>query len=354
MPATHHTSHRRQAAPALFGRRFNSIKWLLLAASTSLLSAEAGTIAAYTYSSTGAPGVPTLATKVPSEVTDVFLKAIDIDPDGNVLPKLADGHFYPHAWTATPAPRFVALINADPTIDWTTANPASSLTSALTTNQWTRDYSGGITVDAEFSTNIQTFPQHWVDAMTGLRSLANSAGQGFSLYLSPKYLDPSRYQSAATNLDTLAGILGTPPTGVNNAVLFPTYADQNNNMTANTLDAATAAVAGRGLTHRWIYELSQSESLFGEAVQLASQADGRVSATAGPPVVFAYENNHPVTATMTANFDALTETLAVPEPTTVWLLAAGLASAMMGVSRGKRTLSQGSRERSRTPPDRRA
>jgi DNA-binding PucR family transcriptional regulator len=74
-----------------------------------------------------------------------------------VLPKLADGRFYPHAWTATPAPQFVAMI----------------------------------------------------DAMSGLRSLANSAGQGFSLYLSPKYLDSSRYQSAATNLDSLAGILGT-------------------------------------------------------------------------------------------------------------------------------------------------
>jgi hypothetical protein len=60
------------------------------------------------------------------------------------------------------------------------------------------------------------------------------------------------------------------------------------------------------------------------------------SAAAGPPVVYAYENNQPVTATMTANFDALTETLAVPEPTTAWLLAAGLASAMLGVSRRKK------------------
>lgn len=310
--------------------------WLLLAASTGLLSAEAGTIAAYTYSSTGGPGVPTLATKVPTEVTDVFLKAIDIAPDGSVLPKLADGRFYPHAWTATPAPRFVAMINAAPTIDWTTANPASSLTSALTSNQWTRDYTGGITVDAEFSANIETFPQHWIDAMSGLRSLANSAGQNFSLYLSPKYLDSSRYQSAATNLDSLAGILGTPPSGVANAVLFPTYADRQTTIAATTLDAAAAAVAGRGLTHRWIYDLSQSESLFGEAMQLAAQADAHASAAAGPPVVYAYENNQPVTATMTANFDALTETLAVPEPTTAWLLAAGLASAMLGVSRGKK------------------
>ena len=302
----------------------------LFALSWCLPRADADTISAYTYTHAGVDGVPSLASKVPAGVGDVFLKAIDIAPDGSVLPKISGGNFYPAAWpTGSPSPQFTAMINADPTTDWTTANPATALTTALTSNNWTQDYNAGITVDAEFATEIQTFPQNWVTAMTDLRSLANGAGQGFSLYLSPKYLDAARYPNAATNATTLAGILGTAPSGVANAVLFPTYADNASNIDAATLNAATTAVAGHSLTHRWIYNLSQSESVFAEAMQRASAADSQASSAADGPVVYAYEDNQAVTATMTANFNTLSVTLAVPEPaTTALLVSASLGIAM--------------------------
>lgn len=296
-------------------------------------SADANTLSAYSYTHAGVDGLPSLSSNIPAGVSDVFLKAIDIASDGTVFPKLWSGHFYPYAWPTASPSQFTAMINADPTIDWTTVNPASALTTALTSNSWTRDYNAGITVDAEFTANIQTFPQNWVTAMTDLRSLANSAGQGFSLYLSPKYLDASRYATAATNATTLAGILGTAPTGATNAVLFPTYVDDSTAIDASTLNEAASAIAGHGLAHRWIYNLSQPEAVFAEAMQRASAADGQAVPAAVGPVVYAYEDNQAVTPTMTANFNTLSLSLAVPEPPATALLATAAIGLLPLVAR---------------------
>jgi hypothetical protein len=191
-----------------------SIFVLVAAAMLEAGSARAEPLAAYMYAPSGADGVPALAAMKPAAIGTVFLKAVDIDSAGNVYQKLDDnGRFYPNAWTGTPRPAFAALINADPGIDWSSANPTTTLTSVLTTHNWQQDYGGGITVDAEFTANIQSFPANWQSTMTALRSLANGQGQNFSLYLSPKYLSAARYPTtAAANAAAIAQILGTPGT----------------------------------------------------------------------------------------------------------------------------------------------
>lgn len=50
------------------------------------------------------------------------------------------------------------MSNAPPTFDWAGRDPAADLTAALTANNWQQDYDAGITVDAEFSGAVDSFP----------------------------------------------------------------------------------------------------------------------------------------------------------------------------------------------------
>jgi hypothetical protein len=309
--------------------------FVLLAAATlhggSAVRAEP--IAAYMYSQSGAAGVPTLAAMKPAAIGTVFLKAVDIDSTGAVFPKLDDnGRFYPNAWPATPRPVFAALVNADPGIDWSTANPTASLTAALTNNNWQQDYGGGITVDAEFSANIQSFPTNWQSTMTALRSLSNGQGQNFSLYVSPKYLSASRYPDTATaNAAILKQILGTPPTGIVNSVLFPVYAGDGTNVDQPTLAAAASAAQTQGFAYQWIFDITESPTTFSAGLQ---SADGAGPRPAGY-VAYSYVDTQQITADMTTNLGGLVDLAAVPEPG-AWPLAAAAAGACLLARRWRR------------------
>jgi len=295
--------------------------------------ARAEPVAAYMYSQSGAHGVPTLAAMKPATIGTVFLKAIDIDSTGTVYPKLDDNsRFYPNAWTATPRPVFAALVNADPGIDWNTANPAASLTAALTNNNWQQDYGGGITVDAEFTANIQSFPGNWQSTMTSLRSLANGQGQNFSLYLSPKYLSPSRYPGTATaNAAAIKQILGTPATGIVNSVLFPVYAGDGTNVDQPTLAAAASAAQTQGFAYQWIFDITESPTTFSAGLQAADSAGPRPAGY----VAYSYVDTQQITADMTTNLGALVDLAAVPEPG-AWPLAAAAAGACFLARRWRR------------------
>ena len=308
---------------------------LLAAAAIHLLpAARAEPLAAYMYSQSGAAGVPALATMKPAAVGTVFLKAVDVDPTGTVFPKLDDnGHFYPNAWPGTPRPAFAALINADPGMDWNTANPATSLTSALTTNNWQQDYGGGITVDAEFTANIQSFPANWQSTMTALRSLANGQNQNFSLYLSPKDLSAARYPTtAAANAAAIAQILGTPGTGIINSVLFPVYAGDGTNVDQPTLAAAASAAQGQGFAYQWIFDITETPATFSAGLQAADGAGPRPAGY----VAYSYIDTQQPTADMTTNLNALANLAAVPEPSTVALGLAGGGLGLLAAARRRR------------------
>jgi len=306
---------------------------LAVAALQAVPSARAEPLAAYMYSQNGAAGVPTLAALKPAAIDTVFLKAIDIDAAGTVYPKLDDNsRFYPNAWTVTPRPVFAALVNADPGIDWAAANPTTSLTTALTTNNWQQDYGGGITVDAEFTADIQSFPANWQSMMTALRSLANGQGQNFSLYVSPKYLDAARYTTAAANAATLKQILGTPATGITNSVLFPVYAGDGTNVDQSTLAAAATAAQGQGFASRWIFDITESPGTFSAGLQAADGAGPRPAGY----VAYSYLDTQAITADMTTNLGALASLAAVPEPSTVALVLAGGLVVLATASRHNR------------------
>ena len=296
-------------------------------------AARAEPVAAYMYSQSGAAGVPTLAAMKPAAIGTVFLKAIDIDSTGTVYPKLDDNsRFYPNAWNATPRPVFAALVNADPGIDWNTANPTASLTAALTNNNWQQDYGGGITVDAEFTANIQSFPGNWQSTMTALRSLANGQGQNFSLYLSPKYLSAARYPGTATaNAAALKQILGTPGTGMVNSVLFPVYAGDGTNVDHPTLAAAASAAQTQGFAYQWIFDLTESPATFSAGLQSADNAGPRPAGY----VAYSYVDTQQITADMTTNLGALVDLAAVPEPG-AWPLAAAAVGACLLARRWRR------------------
>lgn len=300
-------------------------------------AARAGTVAAYMYTQTGAAGVSTLASIKPAGVGEVYLKAVDIDPQGGVHVKLDDnGRFFPAAWSSTPRPTFTCLINADPTFTWTAVDPTSSLTTGLTSNSWQRDYGGGITVDAEFSADIQSFPSTWQSCMTALRSLANGQSAGFSLYVSPKYLSTSRYPAtAAGNAAALASILGTAPAGTANTLLFPVYDGNGGNVDVATLTAAASAAHAHGLGYTWIFDITESPATFTAGLQRAAAA----SAAAAPAgyVVYSYLDTSPVTADMTTNLQAVLDVAAVPEPTAgVAAVAAALAACLAHAHRRRR------------------
>jgi hypothetical protein len=306
---------------------------VLLATVHLLPAARAEPLAAYMYSQSGAGGVTALAAMKPAAVGTVFLKAVDVDPTGTVLPKLDNGHFYPDAWPGTPRPAFAALINADPGIDWNTANPATSLTSALTTNNWQQDYGGGITVDAEFTANIQSFPANWQSTMMALRSLANGQGQNFSLYLSPKYLSAARYPTtAAANAAAISQILGTPGTGVINSVLFPVYVGDGTNVDQPTLAAAASAAQGQGIAYQWIFDITETPATFSAGLQAADGAGPRPAGY----VAYSYMNTQQPTADMTTNLNALANLAAVPEPSTVALGLAGGGLGLLAAARRRR------------------
>lgn len=309
--------------------------FVLLAASALHVgsAARAEPVAAYMYSQSGAAGVPTLAAMKPASIATVFLKAVDVDSTGAVFPKLDDnGRFYPNAWTATPRPAFAALVNADPGIDWSTANPTASLTAALTTNTWQQDYGGGITVDAEFTANIQSFPANWQSTMTALRSLANGQGRNFSLYVSPKYLSAARYPATATaNAAAIKQILGTPGTGIVNSVLFPVYAGGGANVDQPTLAAAASAAQTQGFAYQWIFDITESPPTFSAGLQAADGAGPRPAGY----VAYSYVDTQTITADMTTNLNALVDLAAVPEPG-AWSLAAAAVGASLVACRCRR------------------
>ncbi len=305
---------------------------VLVALGTQTLRAEP--LAAYMYVH-GAGGVPTVASQRPATVGTVYLKAVDIDSAGTVLPKFDDnGRFYPDAWTTTPKPRFAALINADPAIDWGTVDPAVSLTLALSSNDWQQDYDAGITVDAEFSAAIDSFPQNWQDTMIALRSLANDQGQNFSLYVSPKYLSSDRYPAtAAANAATLAQILGTPAGGITNSVLFPVYIGGGVNADQDTLDSAAAAARTTGFDYQWIFDITEATATFNAGLQAADQASGTGRLRLSGYVAYAFSDTESVSGTMTTNIDTLASFASVPEPgalAAAAVAAAGLATAARG------------------------
>lgn len=319
-------------------------EWFLLGltlaffASLAANQAAGETLAAYTYTHTGEDGVPTLAGQLPGSVDIAYLKAIDIALDGSVLVKTdSSGRFYPNDWTGGRRPVFAALINADPGMDWTTADPQSALVTGLNTHSWTQDYDGGITVDAEFSSDIQSFPQNWQDTMTALRQLANDAGQDFSLYVNPKYLSAARYPATATaNATTLATILGTPSGGISNTVLFPVYVGGGANADQGTLDAAAAT----SLPYKWIFDITEDQTTFAAGLQAADTASTRGGSSSSGYVAYAYNSNSPVTADMTANLNSLASVAAVPEPGGLTMLAvtafAGLAGSAVRSVSGRR------------------
>ncbi len=305
---------------------------VLVALGPQTLRAEP--LAAYMYVH-GAGGVPTVASQRPAAVGTVYLKAADIDSAGTVLPKFDDnGRFYPDAWTTTPKPRFAALINADPAIDWGTVDPAVSLTLALSSNDWQQDYDAGITVDAEFSAAIDSFPQNWQDTMIALRSLANDQGQNFSLYVSPKYLSSDRYPAtAAANAATLAQILGTPAGGITNSVLFPVYIGGGVNADQDTLDSAAAAARTTGFDYQWIFDITEATATFNAGLEAADQASGTGRPRLAGFVAYSYSDTQQVTPLMTTNVESLASFASVPEPgalVAVAVAAAGLAAAARG------------------------
>ena len=300
-------------------------------AALSVATARGEPVAAYMYSQNGVDGIPTLASIKPADVGTVFLKAADIAENGAILPKLdGNGRFYPNAWTGTPRPAFAAMINAPPTFDWAGRDPAADLTAALTANNWQQDYDAGITVDAEFSGAVDSFPANWQSTMTSLRTLANGQGQDFSLYVNPKYLSASRYPAtAAANAASLAAILGTPPAGVTNSALFPVYIGGGANADQATLDAAATAAAGQGFAYQWIFDITESQSTFIAGLSAADAANTAAAATPAGYVAYSFLDTQPVTPDMTANVNALVEVAVVPEPTLTLpgLVAAGLCLA---------------------------
>jgi len=308
------------------------IVMLTLLGSTASASGEP--LAAYMYTVSGAAGVPALASMKPAAIGTVFLKAVDVDAAGSVYPKLdGSGRFYPAAWPGSSRPPCAALVNADPTIDWTTTDPTAALTAALTGHNWQQDFLGGITVDAEFTANIQSFPQHWQACMHSLRGLANGQGRAFSLYLSPKYLSAARYPSTASaNAAAIASILGTPPTGVVNSVLFPVYAGDGSNVDQATLQAASAAAAGGGFAYGWILDIAQSTTTFAAGLQTAHAA--------GPSpagyVAYSYVENQAVTADMNTNLQAIVDLASVPEPGAALPAVAAVALGLAAWNRRRR------------------
>ena len=285
-------------------------------------------ISGYMYTDpTGVKSVPLLQAMKPKAIGNVYLKAADIDKNGVVREKVDGGHFYPHAWSGSSKPTFTALINVNLNINWKSGNPSTSLTSKLSANQWTRDYTGGITVDAEFPAGVDSFDGNWIAFLTDLRIFANNAGQDFSFYLSPKYLSPSRYTTAAQNLKDVASILGQSKTQLNRA-LFPVYTDTGTSVTGQTLIDAATAMKDQKNHYQWIHDISQSTTNFAEGMTLAHAANHQAGYVPNGASVYQYTAGEKITGNMKANLAALVgnPNSVAPEPTTmlIWSMLAGL------------------------------
>ncbi len=299
---------------------------------TSPIAAQ--TISAYTYSTTGSSGISSLATKTPEQVDNVYLDAIDIDVDGNIYVKNSGGHFYPYYWQAKKQPSFTAMISVDPTLNWQSVDPTAGLLNGLQQNSWKTDYGQGIHIDAEFTADVQTMPQNWVNCLTALREYTNQQGRDFSMYYNPKYLSSSRYTNAKANADAIAAILGAPSGGLSNQVFFPVYEGNGMNTDLATMHFAAEAARARGLDYQWIHDLSESPVTFSDGLTMAKETDSKYQFTPSGVNVYSYIDNRPVTSDMTTNFNKLVGHLgnpnSVPEPASwfIWMWV-GLASTCL-------------------------
>ncbi len=292
--------------------------------SRQMLSGTSIPLAAYMYSTQGSTGIPTLAAQLGSSsaVSEVYLKAIDIDGTGAVFPKTDSqtppGNFYPHYWTGsptpTPIPTFTALINGDPANPYS-SDPTTTVQASLTANAWTTQFGGGITIDSEFSAGdsrakpaipaVTTFPANMQSFFTNMRVFANTASQSFSFYFNPKYLDATRYtqQTVTANTASLKAILGTNP---RNTVLFPVYADTNSQATQTTLQAGAYAAFSQGVGYKWIMDITQTPSVFADGItSLNTIGQTPSGANLKGAVAYQYIDSVTVTPSMTANLATL-------------------------------------------------
>ncbi|PHY03168.1 MAG: hypothetical protein CK530_02410 [Planctomycetaceae bacterium] len=286
--------------------------------SRQMLSGTSIPLAAYMYSNQGSTGIPALAAQLGSSsaVSEVYLKAFDIDGTGVVYPKtdslIPPGNFYPHYWTGsptpTPIPTFTALINGDLSNPYS-SDPTTTVQASLTANAWTTQFGGGITIDSEFDSRakpaVTTFPANMQSFFTNMRVFANTASQSFSFYFNPKYLDATRYsqQIVTANTASLKAILGTNP---RNTVLFPVYADTNSQATQTTLQAGAYAAFSQGVGYKWIMDITQTPSVFADGItSLNTIGQTPSGANLKGAVAYEYIDNGTVTQSMTANLATL-------------------------------------------------
>ena len=286
--------------------------------SRQMLSGTSIPLAAYMYSTQGSAGIPTLAAQLGSSsaVSEVYLKAIDIDSTGAVFPKTDSqtppGNFYPYYWTGsptpTPIPTFTALINGDLSNPYS-SDPTTTVQASLTANAWTTQFGGGITIDSEFDSRakpaVTTFPANMQSFFTNMRVFANTASQSFSFYFNPKYLDATRYsqQIVTANTASLKAILGTNP---RNTVLFPVYADTNSQATQTTLQAGAYAAFSQGVGYKWIMDITQTPGVFADGItSLNTIGQTPSGANLKGAVAYEYIDNGTVTPSMKANLATL-------------------------------------------------
>ena len=286
--------------------------------SRQMLSGNPISVAAYMYSTLGSTGIPTLAAQLGSRsaVSEVYLKAFDIDGTGAVFPKTdsqtTPGNFYPHYWTGsptpTPIPTFTALINSDLSNPYS-SDPTTTVQASLTANAWTTQFGGGITIDSEFNSGakpaVSTFPANMQSFFTNMRVFANTASQSFSFYFNPKYLDATRYsqQIVTANTASLKAILGTNP---RNTVLFPVYADTNSQATQTTLQAGAYAAFSQGVGYKWIMDITQTRSVFADGIaSLNTIGQTPSGANLKGAVAYEYIDNVTVTSSMKDNLATL-------------------------------------------------
>ena len=292
--------------------------------SRQMLSGNPIPLAAYMYSTQGSTGIPTLAGQLGSSsaVSEVYLSAIDIDGTGAVFPKTDSqtppGNFYPYYWTGsptpTPIPTFTALINSDLSNPYS-SDPTTTVQASLTANAWTTQFGGGITIDSEFFGGdakakppipaVTTFPANMQSFFTSMRVFANTASQSFSFYFNPKYLDATRYsqQIVDQNTASMKAILGTNP---RNTVLFPVYADDGLNAGLHTLQAGADAARAQGLGFKWIADITETQSHFGDGItSLNTVGQTPSGANLKGAVAYQYIDSVTVTPSMKANLATL-------------------------------------------------
>ena len=314
---------------------FNTGLVILLATCSCVGSVEGQSISGYTYSKSGASGISALAAKLPNDIDNVYLKAVDVTAAGQALAKLnASDRFFPNSWTGStsPPPTFTAMVSVALGVDWSNYQTTKSeLQNALTTYKWLDDYNAGMTIDSEFAVNLKTFDANWVAFMVGMREFANNAGQDFSFYLNPKYLNSARFPDAAMNAADVAKILGSSTTHVNE-VLFPVYIGGGANTDSGTLDAAALAMKTEGLAYEWIHDITEDTGTFKAGMAMAHNANVSAGFIPNGVSVYQYLNDEPVTQNMNDNLAALVgnPNSVVPEPTAIliWAIMAGFGATI--------------------------